>query len=372
MIGGVTIKKKHAVLIRMVLATAMIFSACSADPVLIDPTNAQAPDYVLDSGLMKEYTVSEYEIFLPDDCERGCISSYGSALYYTVAKPTINLGQYVEYAEVYKIDTESGQTEKIGRIENGPYWVNELTAVDSALFWVIMDIGGTRIERYDLESGTTGVIREFSPESLQSISLSGNQDYVTWFEDAEEKTCLYACDAAGNDIRLVSDQISLHSPFTRGYIKDGVMAFSIEKGGAVYLCAYDFEEQSYMEQVRIPDTMTVLDPQANGEFIVWRDAYGYLETSVYVYSLGTGELKRVIEPEGRINAFSFHLTGDTVFVNDRKSNQIVAMKLSESSEVYLTEELSGEHHYLVGAVLENGGFIAYDKKKQCILYITNT
>ncbi len=360
--------KRYSFLAGIVLAAAMLFSGCSQGSAPVDPGKAQAKNYTADSSLLDKYTVTEYKVKFdnetasPGDIGLSCITAFGNSIYYSIYELQ-HMGQRSVCTEVYRIDTVTGQKNKVCRIDGGPHWLNELTATENALFWVIIEGSETRIERYDFEKGTIGVIKAFSLESKPSISLCANQDYVTWFEYAKGTPSLYSCSRSGNDVRLISDSISSQSEFTRAYIKGGLTAFRETKNGIEYFCIYNLGSRSYLKQIRIPDKSPAVNLQADNEFVVWQDSYGWEKNSVYSYSLKNDKLERIIQPASGIDVFSFDLMGDLIFINERQSNQILVRTLSGNGEAYLTKKLSGDHIYVLCSAVENSGFIAYDMKK---------
>lgn len=359
-------KIKQMISIGLLLLFAMLCAGCetSSEEYLKDYDSALTVSYTKSSSSFYD-DVSEYEISIPEGYESGDIAGTKNELYYTLKK-NIAMSMWSECTDIFRHDTKTGITERIFQIKNGEHWQNELVAANGALFWILQDVSGMRLERYDLESGTVSTVKEFSDKSSEII-LSGGQDYLTWYEYKQEEISLYAYDIGEERIFCLSEKIALQSNYTRAYVNNGITVFTESRKGVLYLCVYDISEQRYIKQLRTTDSQSIINPQANSEYIVWID--GYEDSSLYAYSLGKDELSCISKSGGSINLFSFHLLTDIVILNDSSSGQIIGRLLDEGKEAVLSEKILGEHLYILGTVFDAGNFIAYDSVRNSILLI---
>lgn len=359
-------KIKQIVSICLALLMATMCAACdtSSDGTIIKHDAVQAISYTEKESSFS-YDVSDYEISIPNGYESGCIAGSKSDLYYTLVK-TIPMGMWSECTDIFHLDSKTGNTERIFQIKNGEHWLNELVASDSALFWILQDKSGMRLERYDLERGTVSTVKAF-PYTSKAIILSGGQDYLTWYEYKNKETSLYAYDIREDRIISISEKISLQSPYTRAYVNDGITVFTESRKGALFLCVYDIHEQMYLKQLRIADSQSIINPQANSEYIVWID--GYEDPALYAYNLESDELKCISKSDGSINLFSFHLIKDMVIINDSQSGQIIGRLLDKGHEAVLSKRIPGDHIYILGTVFDARKFIAFDGARNSILFI---
>ncbi|UNC92803.1 hypothetical protein [Candidatus Contubernalis alkaliaceticus] len=359
-------KLKQMVSIGLVLLMVALSAGCetSTGETLKKYDEAQTLSYTENASSFSN-DVSEYEIFIPKGYESGCIAGTKNDLYYTLVK-NIPMGMGSECTDIFHLDTKTGNAERIFQIKTGEHWQNELVAADGALFWILQDASGMRLERYDLEHGTVSTVKEFSDTSPEII-ISGGQDYLTWNEYNQEEISLYAYAIDEERIFCVSEKIAPQSSYTRAYVNDGITVFTESRKGVLYLCVYDIHEQMYLKQLRVTDSQSIINPQANSQYIVWIDEYE--DPALYAYTLGSNELRCISKPGGSINLFSFHLLKDMVILNERRSGQIIGRLLDEGQEAVLSEQIPGEHLYILGTVFDARKFIAFDSARNSILFI---
>lgn len=286
--------------------------------------------------------------------EIGVIAGNGEELYYTAVQYE-PMGQFDDLTRIYRY-TDSGG-ELLYEISGKSHLLNEMVALDHALFWIFTQGATTSLQRYDLADGTCTQVCAWKEDELKhDIILCGQERWLTWYEESQEgHTILYGYDDAAQE-RFMLGEIGQYSMYTRHPVHDGMTAFLDAEQKTIHV--YNLENRQVTDTVSVPEGKLIRWLEANESYIFYalND-----KKCFYQHDRATGEGKELSAlSDSTYQIFSCHLIGDMLIVNDRNSNQLFSVSLKNGDQTVLTEKLTGKHTFVLGACAGEEKYIILD------------
>lgn len=324
----------------------------------IDYDNIKKTVYDASNNENQEFLVKEYDITCDKNQEIADIAEAGSNLYFFKMIP-LPMCETIEKCDLMKVDIQSGQESLVHRFDKPErFYINELISTNDYLFWVELQYDW-KIQKYSISSKEISTVKE-SDDMTQTIVLSSDESYVTWYETAQNGSIsLYAYDISNNEIKLISEDIAEQSPFTRAFIKDSRVAYVTQPAENFIFNVYDLAENKLIATIDIGNKY-IEDHTCNKNYCMWTLYPFYYNTDLYAYNLSNNQLIQVNAKNNALKIFSCSLINDKVFINDRNTNDILCRNLTDITEINLTSELEEDHTYIFGQTTPNLSYIALD------------
>ncbi|QIB70304.1 hypothetical protein Ami103574_13830 [Aminipila butyrica] len=317
--------------------------------------NVQMSRHIEDESLNKEITIIEHEIDLTTE-DTGCITAIGRKIYYQKSIP-LNMSNADVKTKIYEYDSEADHEKLIYEISDKKgMQLNELLAVNKALFWVLDHNGKREIQKYDLETDQIEIIKTLS-DDIGPILLATDGDFLTWYETASKNTTLYVYDISNNKMDLLSDKINNTSMFNRALVNDGITAFTTLQDNKKVIQVFDIKSMKTLYQIQ--SDKPVVFPAANDKYLVFTIKKGEnIMEQIYVYDLGKNILTEL--DIDNISVFSFDIADNIVYLNDNKAGAIWGINIEKQTETKLIENLGERHVFTLGRAIQNKSYITME------------
>lgn len=361
----ITGNRKMLILAIIFISLIAMFLGCSSEiteapPVYgkVDLEEAEEAAFTNLGERPDSISANEYNLNLKEGWESGPIAEAGSNLFYMIYKPK-ELSERCLECEILKINPETSDisTECILDAETFVF-ANELVGTKENLFWV--EIGETwKIRKYNFSSHKISTIKE-SEDLSQTILLSAGDRYLSWFEsDSAEKVKLLVYEEKTDAVNEISDEVCLITTFSRAPIQDGIITYTTKSANNFMVNEYNLDTHKVVASIDVGDEYPG-NPQGNREYISWCTEPFYGNTDLFLYNIATGKLQKINDKSSATYIFSYSLIGNSIFINDRETDNIIWYGLDRMEKVNVTKMFGEGHRYILGQATSDGSFIAHE------------
>ncbi len=314
----------------------------------LSSARAERMEFTRDDTMTERLPLSEYRISVPEGMTlEGCAAADGFLYYWAFGETDSN---FVRLSRLYRMDLSSEEVTEFCTIEGFPHWVNEFTANDDGLYWVLQSDGVTRIQHMDLSGGAPEDVRVI--EESVTVLLECDQANLVWTEMTDQATSLYTWPTDGTgDVHLVSDAVLTD----RVYAADGKTAFLESADGSSRLVVYDLGDGSAGTEIPVESGEPVSRLQYSGSgYLAWS---GSAPENLYACRLADNTLWELGDSSDGRNVFSFNLWNSLVVVNDRNSGQLMVYDLDNKTCSAIASTGSENPDFITGKVMGDGWFV---------------
>lgn len=256
------------------------------------------------------------------------------------------MAQYSYRNQLYTRNLQQG-AEVLIYDNSEAYWLNEVSANDSYLYWVEYVHGENapcyKVMQYSLDSGNVSCIAQRDGGEVSELCLAVSEHFLTWYDIFRDgRVEIVVFDIEKQEFRereeideLPGGTVTLSAPYVRLKIVEDCITYFLE----------DAQEQLYIrrENLNTGQKVTLLlgDKSAysklagcfsDGQYIGWHTDYGW--GSYYFYHMDDGKLYSWdVKKDGMYVFSKFFSNGKFYFYNSSEDNGIYVWDLS-SGQTY--------------------------------------
>lgn len=302
----------------------------------------------VDLKLTDNLEIEELPVTVPEGSELGSYAYYDGKVYYAVLYLK-EMANYATKVEIYSMDAETHVSELVHSEEGNELYINELKANENKLIWVkFLPTLEWSINAMDIDSNEKKIIRSSSDTNwFGPICLSLSESYLSWFEGEiadEEKeepsvnSNLMIYELSSKNL-IEMDKAYMATPFERASIVGDNVSYVVKSDGRTAIRTKNIK--SGVSTDSFPPKDSVVNVKSNNQYVIWHDEFGV--SDIYIQS---NESDYVIHSD-RFEIFSLDLIGDCLYINDRKSKNILCINLTDKTLYTVTDHLNNNKNLFV-------------------------
>ena len=299
------------------------------------------------AGDEKVPALKKFSVEKDESMDYSMIASNGTDLFYALNEPILQ-SNYDKEVRILKIDPDTEKSEIIYEEKDQTgFYLSELKASEDYLVWERITGEKLTIWKMDLNTFETETIYTSDTPEIP-VLLSVYQEKVLWYDLSGMKPVLRIYDIRTGQTDAVED-VTVSTPYERAEVSDGMMAFlsSEECGeGKQKVIVYDLDEGRAVKSAVIDESLPIRNLFANDRYFTYMLSDEETDYSLFAYDCKND---RKIEINGKdgMYIFSYRLMGEQVLINEKSSNDIISVNISDGGEKNLTEKLAGDHTFFM-------------------------